>query len=54
VDGLAETIKYGVFRDKELFALYRGKIDRIKALDKKSLRPLFTGPAKIKPRWWQR
>jgi len=36
-DGLAEIIKYGVIRDKELFAYLEENIEKVKSLDAKSL-----------------
>ncbi|MDP2916571.1 MAG: 3-dehydroquinate synthase [Dehalococcoidia bacterium] len=47
-DGLAEVIKYGVIRDKGLFALVEGKIEQIKKLDEELLEEIVFRSARIK------
>ncbi len=47
-DGLAETIKYGVIRDEELFTYLEENIDRIKGLDERTLETIVFRSAKIK------
>ncbi len=47
-DGLAEAIKYGVIRDEELFTYLEENIDRIKALDERTLETIVFRSARIK------
>lgn len=47
-DGLAEVIKYGVIRDRELFRLVEDNIDRIRLFDGKILEEIVSLSAGIK------
>lgn len=47
-DGLAEVIKYGVIRDKELFAYIEKNLDRIKSFDDEALETIVFASARIK------
>ena len=47
-DGLAEIIKYGVIKDKELFALVEANIDRVKSLDESLLEEVVFRSARVK------
>ena len=47
-DGLAETIKYGVIRDAELFAYLERNVERVKSFDLRALESIVFRSAKIK------
>ena len=47
-DGLAETIKYGVIRDAELFAYLERNIERVRSFDVRALESIVFRSAKIK------
>ncbi len=47
-DGLAETIKYGVIRDAELFGYLERNIGRAKSLDERALETIVSRSVKIK------
>ena len=47
-DGLAETIKYGVIRDAELFAYLERNVERVKSFDLRALESIVYRSAKIK------
>jgi 3-dehydroquinate synthase len=49
-DGLAEVIKYGIIRDRELFAYLERNLGRIKSLDTRALETIVFRSARIKAR----